>query len=165
MFTVPTLTSFCSSRHLEVRDIEVDSATSPTCMRVRIKASKTDPFCKRCFVHIGLGAPPLCAVQSMMLYLGHWGNSPGPLFLLQSGKPLTRSVLTSWLCNILAAAGIPGNFSSHSFRIRAATVAARNGIPDHQIQTLGHWSSNAFQLYMHSPVDVLASLSARLVSQ
>ena len=30
-----------------------------------------------------------------------------------------------------------GNFSSHSFRIGAATVAARNGVPDHLIQSMG----------------------------
>ena len=73
-FTEPTLASFFSSRHLEVRDIEVDSATSPTCMCVRIKASKTNPFREGCSVHIGLGVPPLCAVQSMMLYLGRRGQ-------------------------------------------------------------------------------------------
>ena len=30
-----------------------------------------------------------------------------------------------------------GNFLSHSFHIGAATVMARNGIPDHLIQALG----------------------------
>lgn len=163
--TVPSLVSFCSSWHLEVKDIEMDSATSPTCMHVRIKASKTDPFLEGCLVHIGLAAPPLCVVQSMMLYLGRRGNSPGPLFLLQSGQPLTRSLLTSWLCDIFLAVGIAGNFSCHSFRIGAATVATCSGIPDHQIQALCYWSSKIFQLYIHFPVDILARLSSRLVSQ
>ena len=61
-FTVPSLVSFCSSGHLGVRSIKVDNATSG------IKASKTEPFCGGCLVHIVLGSPPLCAVQSMMLY-------------------------------------------------------------------------------------------------
>ena len=43
----------------------------------------------------------------------------------------------------MTSARVPGNFSSHSFRIGAATVAPRSGIPDHLIQTMGHWSSNA----------------------
>ena len=33
-------------------------------------------------------------------------------------------------------AKVPGNFSTHSFRTGAATVAVRNAIPDHLIQNL-----------------------------
>jgi len=33
-------------------------------------------------------------------------------------------------------AKVPGNFSTHSFRTGAATVAAHNGVPDHLIQNL-----------------------------
>ena len=50
-FTVPNLASFSSAIHLSVADIAVDSSTLPSCLRVRIKASKTDPFRKGCFVH------------------------------------------------------------------------------------------------------------------
>ena len=63
----------------------------------------------------------------------------------------------------MASAGISGNFSSHSFRIGAATVAGRNGIPDLLIQELGRWKSNAFQSYIRTPSAALASLSQRLV--
>ena len=44
-----------------------------------------------------------------------------------------------------------GNFSSHSFRIGAATVTACNGVPDHLIQSMGRLSSNACQLYIRTP--------------
>ena len=43
-FTVPNLASFSPASHLSVTDIAVDSLQSPSCLRVRIKASKTDPF-------------------------------------------------------------------------------------------------------------------------
>ena len=79
----------------------------------------------------------LCAVQAMMSYLA----------------------LTDWLKRILASAQMPGNFSSHSFRIGAATIAACNGVPDHLIQTMDCWSSNAYQLYIRTPADSLAALS------
>ena len=62
----------------------------------------------------------------------------------------------------MAAAGIAGNFSSHSFRIGDATVAACNGIPDHLIQALAWWTSNAYQLYVWTPSEALASLSLQL---
>lgn len=161
-FTVPSLASFSEEHHLGVADIAVDSPVSPSCLRVRIKASKTDPFRKGCFIHIGRGNSPLCALSAVMAYLELRGNSPGPLFLLRDGRPLSRPMLTGWLRRILAAAGIQGSFSSHSFRIGAATVAARNGVPDHLIQALGRWSSNAYQLYIRTPPDALAKLSQQL---
>ena len=60
-FTVPSLASFSPSIHLGVQDIAVDSSTAPSCIRVTIKASTTDPFRKGCSIHIGLGKYPLCA--------------------------------------------------------------------------------------------------------
>lgn len=98
----------------------------------------------------------------MLSYLSRRGEEPGPLFVLKSGQPLSRAVLTNWLRQILSTAGISGNFSSHSFRIVAATVAARNGVPDHLIQALGRWTSNAYQLYIRTPSEALAGLSNRL---
>ena len=163
-FTVPNLSTFSVSLHLSVQDMAVDSSSAPSSMRVRIKGSKTDPFRKGCFVHIGLCGHPLCAVQAMMSYLACRGDAPGPLFLFTNGWPLTRMNLTDWLRQIMASAQIPGNFSSHSFRIGAATVAARNGVPDHLIQTMGCWSSNAYQLYIRTPADSLAALSHKLAS-
>ena len=55
----------------------------------------------------------------------------GPSLLLQNGRPLSRVFLTNWIRQILVTAGVPGNFSNNSFRIGAATVAARNGVPDY----------------------------------
>jgi len=161
-FTVPNLSSFSSSLHLGVQDVAVDSPSAPSCMRIKIKGSKTDPFRKGCLIHIGVGRHPLCAVHALMTYLALRGDAPGPLFLFQSGQPLSRSVLTDWLRQIMVSARIPGNFSSHSFRIGAATVAARNGVPDHLIQSMGRWSSNAYQLYIRTPSDALAALSKKL---
>ena len=136
-FMVPSWACFSSLVHLAVQDVAVDSSLAPTCLRLTIKASKTDPFRKGCAVHIGHGKYPLCALQSMMSYLAILGGRHGPLFLLQNGRPLSRDLITSWLRQIMAAAGVSGNFSSHSFRIGTATKAARNGVPDHLIQALG----------------------------
>ena len=59
-FTVPNLASFSPAIHLGMDDIAVDSDTFPSCLRIRIKASKTDPFRKGCYVHIGKGEFPVC---------------------------------------------------------------------------------------------------------
>ena len=136
-FTVPSLSAFNPCLHLSLSDIVVDVPLNPSCLQVCIKASKTDPFWKGCNIVIGLGFPPLCAVQAVVCYLAHHGNRPGPLFLFENGLPLTRSLLTDRLRAILLSAGLPGDFSSHSFRIGVATSAARAGLPDHLIQVLG----------------------------
>ena len=161
-FTVPNLASYVPDIHLGVADVAVDSHSSPLCLRLHVKASKTEPFRKGCFLHIGTGEYPLCAISSLLAYLTLRGDVSGPLFLFQDGRPLSHALLTSWLRGILSAVGIQGNFSSHSFRIGAATVAARNGIPDHQIQALGRWTSSAYLLYIRTPVQSLSRLSKQL---
>ena len=117
-------------------------------------------------------APFILALASIpyVLFTRYWpaylairGDGPGPLFLCQNGQPLSCTLLTNWLRQIMASAGISSNFSSHSFRIGVATVAGRNGIPDHLIQELGRWKSNAFQSYIRTPSAALASLSQKLV--
>ena len=105
-FTVPNLSSFSPSLHLSAQDIAVDSSSAPSSMRIRIKGSKTDPFRKGCFIHIGLGKYPLCAVHAMMTYLAARGDAPGPLFLFANGQPLTRTRLTDWLRQIMTSARI-----------------------------------------------------------
>ena len=161
-FTTPSLSAFSASLHLTVQDIALDSRVDPSCLRVTIKASKTDPFRKGCFVYIGKGSNPLCAITALNNYLRLRGDGPGPLFIMRDGSPLTRSALTVWIRDIIASAGLEGNFSSHSFRIGAATMAARMGIPDHIIKTLGRWSSAAYQIYIQSSPEKLSSFSKRL---
>ena len=119
-------------------------------------------MCIRDSIHIGLGRAPLCAVHALLAYRSVQGNAPGPLFFLANGQPLSRAILTDWLRQIFSTKGIEGNFSSHSFRIGAATVAARNSIPDHLIQALGRWTSNAYQLYIRTPSEALAGFSGQL---
>ena len=156
--------SFSPSCHL-MKDIAFDSLVTPSLLRVNIKVSKTDPFRHGTAIHIGRGHYPLCAIQVLATYLAAQGDGPGPLFRFQSGQPLSRTVLTSWLREILATADVSGNFSSHSFCIGAATVAAQQGIPDHLIRALGRWTSNAYPLYIHTPAKALASLSSQLCSR
>ena len=74
-----------------------------------------------------------------MRHLSVRGNLPSLLFLLQDSRLLLHSLLTDWLQEIMSAAGIPGNFSNHSFHIGNATVASHNGISEHLIQAFGHW--------------------------
>ena len=144
-------TAFGFKDHLSVCDIALDVPLNTSYLQICIKASKTDPFRKGCNILIRSGSPPLCAVQAVVSFLEHWGNRPGPLFLFENGLSLSRSLLTDRLRVILVSAGLPGDFSSHSFRIGAATSAARAGIPDQLIQVLGPLEKRCLQtMYSNS---------------
>ena len=147
--------SFDPSIHLTLGDVQADSLVDPTCFRVHIKCSKTDPFRVGCDIYVGRGNSLICPVVALANFLALSGPSPGPLFCYVDGCPLTRQQLSSVVQAILNSAGYHGSYSGHSFRIDAATTAASRGVPDHLIKTLGRWSSGAYQLYIRTPVGSL----------
>ena len=104
-FTVPSLSAFDPNRHLSVRDIAVDVPLNPSCLQICIKASKTDPFRKRCIILIGPGSP-LCAVQAIVSFLKRRGNRHDPLFLFENSLPLSCSLLRDRLRAILLSAAL-----------------------------------------------------------
>ena len=77
---------------------------------------------------------------------------------------LLLNKLSSSVQSILLGAGYSGSYFGHSFRIGAATTAEAHGIPDHLIKTLGRWSSNAYQIYIPTPVSSIVSVSSQLMA-
>ena len=163
-FTTSTST-YDATTHLSLADVKVDGIINPTVLYLRIKSSKTDQFRQGQTLRIGATNSTVCAVRAMMIYLHHRGDRPGPLFRHETGVPLTRSSLVTWLKDAVARFGLEGNYPSHSFRTGAATTAAAVGIPDHLIKTLGTWISDAYQLYIRTALAVIEGVAARLVSQ
>ena len=85
---------------------------------------------------------------------------------MQDGSHLTRQRFASLITNTLQLAGIDDKrYTTHSFRIGAATSAKDAGISDVHVKMLGRWKSNAYQLYVRTPSDKLAGLSKQLVSK
>ena len=164
--TIPSQQSYDPSTHLGFSDLALDSTTSPSTMEIRIKASKTDPFRKGVSIFIGRTDNALCPVAAMLAYVAMRGGDQGPLFRQSDGQPLTRTFLVTALRAGLAASGIDqSKYCGHSFRIGAATTAALNGIPDSTIKILGRWESSAYQLYVRTPRQTLAGISATLAQQ
>ena len=95
---------------------------------------------------------PLSPISAILAYLHLQGPSSGPLFIDTHSWPLTHFPLSSFIQSVLQGAGIPGQFSGHSFCIGAATTAAQCGIPIHLIKTMGRWTGDAYQLYVRTPV-------------
>ena len=99
----------------------------------------------------------------MLNYLLVRGQAEGPLFMFPDGRFLTRNRLVEAVRQALLKAGMDASkYSGHSFRIGTATTAARNGMEDSVIKTLGRWRSLAYLEYIHIPQDQLASYSRLL---
>lgn len=105
------------------------------------------------FVYLGLWS---------FIYLSHnfldgippstWSNRGSSLCSPRWSTLVSRAAVWFLLKSTLSAAEIPISFSSHSYQIGAATMVAQQGLPDYQIKTVGRWSSNAYQLYVKTPV-------------
>lgn len=117
-------------------------------------------------IHVGRTSQSLCPVAAMLSYLAVRPASLGPLFIFEDGTSLSRERLVAAFTQALTLAGIDAaGYKGHSFRIGAATAAARAGVPDSLIQTLGRWKSSAFLSYIRTPREVLSAASVALAGQ
>ncbi|XP_078575704.1 uncharacterized protein LOC144861606 [Branchiostoma floridae x Branchiostoma japonicum] len=90
-----------------------------------------------------------CPVATLQQYLMVRGNKADCLFLLRNGLPVSCDHFSRALRLCLLTAGLDTtSFTTHSFRIGAATFAALNGLSDPQIRALGRSSSDAFKKYI-----------------
>ena len=119
-------------------------------MQVGLRHSKTDQWGRGAFVKIGCSRDSCCPVQAMEQYLKQDRRpTSAPLFQDTNGTALTARAFRSWLHRHLARIGLnPRLFNTHSFRIGAATAAAKAGLPEKKIMELGRWRSKAFETYV-----------------
>ena len=65
---------------------------------------------------------------------------------------MSKSKFNSLLKLLANQIGVPlDNYSTHSFRIGAATTAAVASTPDWKICMLGRWLSDSYLLYIPTP--------------
>ena len=159
--TVPNLAAFDASVNLAWGDVAV--ADTGEALQVWLKRSKTDQYGRGTEVFLGATGDDLCPVQAVRLYATRRGTAAGAFFCSQEGAPLTKTRFVELVRAALASAGVPvAGYSGHSFRIGAATAAARAGIPDSTIQALGRWTSPAFLTYIRTPREQLVQFAQPL---
>ena len=161
---MPSLQGFDPEVHLTIKDIAIDKIVEPSFVRVTIKQSKIDPV--RQGIHLFLGATEhtVCPVKVLLPYLVLRGRKDGPLFITAKGTPLTRQYFSTALSTVLKHIGLDDRqYNTHSFRIGAATSAKAEGISDTHIKMLGRWQSSAYQQYIKTPREQLATLSRQLI--
>ena len=148
---------------LAVSDISVDSRDDPQIVTIHLRRSKTDQYAKGEYVYLGRTNDSLCPVSAILAYLAVRPQSPGPLFILKNGAPLSQRKFVSSLRGALSQAGISTTgYSGHSLRIGAATTAATLGLSDSLIKSLGRWKSSVFNTYIRKSGYELATASAHL---
>ena len=134
-------------------------ALFPT-IRLKLRGSKTDQY--------GIGQmvemqpmpanKSVCPVMALADYLtrrpGSTGamvpepGTPGSLLIHKDGSKLSRYQFQAVIKKAAMYLGWPPEaYSSHSFRIGAATSAAMRGDSAQEILTLGRWKSEAFKAY------------------
>lgn len=162
---VPSQMGYDPSSHLSFGDVRVDSTTTPQCIEIRIKSSKTDPFWMGVSTYLGRTNNELCQVAASLDYMVRRGTGAGPFFSFADGSYLTQDRFVRAVRSALDRIGIvSSNYAGHSFRIGAATTAAQRGIQDVLIKTLGRWESSAYTLYVKTPRETLCSVTGALVA-
>ncbi|XP_044158602.1 uncharacterized protein LOC122944427 isoform X1 [Bufo gargarizans] len=125
-----------------------DVILSNNALRVRVRCSKTDQLGKGVWLPILPVASGACPVKLVGEYMS-LRVSGGNFFAHADGSPLTKFQFASVLRKCLAQLGFdPGEFGTHSFRIGAATEAARAGLSESEVMRIGRWRSACFARYV-----------------
>ena len=95
---------------------------------------------------------PSCAVAAMLSYLNLRGSLAGPLFI-KDNSPINKNLFATTLKDVLLKTGVNTvGYSSHSFRIGAATHWFNKGLSETQIKKQGRWRSNAMLRYIRGDI-------------
>ena len=141
----------------------LDVQFSATTVAIDLRQSKTDPFRRGHTITIQATSTSTCPVQAINCYAELSTLRSGSVYYGGRFTPLSRDHLTDVLRCLLQQAGYQQClYSSHSFRIGAATTTAAAGLPAWLIKSLGRWSSDAYQTYIQCPPETLRLIPSLL---
>ncbi|KAE8584278.1 hypothetical protein XENTR_v10020894 [Xenopus tropicalis] len=115
-----------------------------------IRNSKTDREGKGLIVPLfGVEGCRTCPVKCNREYQRVRPKGQGTYLIHQNGTCLSRFQFIAVLKKALTGLGLtPTEYGSHSFRIGAATEAARWGLGTDLVKRIGRWESNRFRSYV-----------------
>ncbi|XP_073484962.1 uncharacterized protein [Aquarana catesbeiana] len=120
-------------------------------LAILIRKSKTDQRGKGKTVQVfAFPGSPLCPVKLVSEFIAiRPGGGEVPFLRHQDGSFLSRFQFNAIFKRCLGVLGLEGEkFSSHSFRIGAATEAVRWGLDDAAVKRIGRWESRRFRSYV-----------------
>ena len=111
-------------------------------------------------------ACPVAWLTTVIRLSGAAGSGDNvPLFRTKDNKLMLKSSFTKWLKQRLLRLGFnPKLYAGHSLRRGGAVSAQRSGVPDHVIQRMGRWRSQAYQLYLKHTPQRLQNLKEHLLA-
>ncbi|XP_069108944.1 uncharacterized protein [Argopecten irradians] len=143
------------SHVLQFQDIQIiQTSGRPTKLELTFRSFKGNYNIRPVVlaIHAKQQSSTTCPVTALFQFVQLRGTYPGPLFTFPSNVPVSYQYFSSCLRSSLAWAGFrPNQYTSHSFRIGAASTAAASGVPDEEIQQMGRWKSMAFKRYIRLP--------------
>ena len=108
----------------------------------------------------------LCAVSAYMKYTDHTGSTTPiqPLATMSDGTGYTGRMFNEDIKLFLndKVDLSQGPITSHSFRAGLATMMAKAGCSDSEIQLTGRWTSTAFKSYVKTARPKQAALAASI---
>ena len=158
-FCSPSQSSFDDNKTLLVRDVTLLDDVA----LLNIKSSKCDQFRKGCEVRLATSGKSVCPFRSLSQHVLQCPDRDVPLFRFSYGAYLTRQVFSDLVKSLLPPSCDKASYSSHSFRIGAATCAADKHTPAWLIKALGRWASNCFEEYVRIPTGTLDRIPSVLV--
>lgn len=119
-------------------------------LSILVKKSKTDQRGKGRTVQVfALPGSPLCPVHLVTRLAAIRPGGEAPFLIHQDGSFLSRFQFIAIFKKCLGILGLEGEkFSSHSFRIGAATEAVRWGLDEAAVKRIGRWESRRFRSYV-----------------
>lgn len=115
-----------------------------------IGKSKMDQLGKGVAVSLFRAVPEaVCPVFTVQQFVKIRGPALGAFFRHKDGSSLSRFQFLAIFRRSLAEAGRDvSQFNTHSFRVGAATEAARWGLSPQVVRRIGRWESDRFKLYV-----------------
>ena len=126
--------------------------------KVTMSISSTKNSARRCtrsvpvVGHVRSNGPKRICDRYLRIFraTGSPPNPDEPIFLLPSGKLLTRARISSIIQQILVSVGVPANLvGSHSLRRGSISCYKAAGASDADCRRFGRWTSDAYLLYIH----------------
>ena len=134
-------------------------------LQVKLKSEKTNRSSQATIVDVYASNNNLCPVAAWKKWANMRNRDPLlPAFMVDAETALTCKSLNRYLADVNRKYfNIPGKtLSCHCFRAGMATLLAKIGYSDEEIQTTGRWSSRAFQDYIKLPRTARISMAREI---
>ncbi|XP_077315653.1 integrase/recombinase xerD homolog [Lithobates pipiens] len=140
----------CRSKRVAGGLLDQDVQVVADRVSIRLRRSKTDQRGKGVAITLlALPGSVVCPVAAVRAFRAVRPGRAGPFLVHEEGSFLSRFQFVSVFRQCLRAVGLDErDYASHSFRIGAATEAARCGLEEAVVRRIGRWESRRFRSYV-----------------